>query len=74
MLRVVIGAVLTGEVKTYQFLVQMVRLNTSFAPWDIQVSGSLKKTMLMKMQKTIAEDLVQVLVRFQAVVRNRGKL
>jgi hypothetical protein len=29
--------------------------------------------MLMKMQKMIAEDLVQDLVHFQAVVRNRGK-
>ena len=73
MLRVVIGAALTGVVKTYQSLVQMVRLNTSSAQWDTQVSGSLKKTRLMKMQKMIAEDLVQDLVHFQAVVRNRGK-
>lgn len=74
MLRVAIGAALTGEVKTYQFLVQMVRLNTSSAQWDTPVSGFPKKTMLMRMQKMIAEDLVQVLVLFLAVVRNRGSL
>ena len=73
MLRVGIGAALTGEVKTCQSLVQMVRLNILSVLWDTQVSGSPKKTMLMKMQKMIAEDLVQDLVHFQAVVRNRGK-
>lgn len=73
MLRVVIGAALTGAAKTYQSLVQMVRLNTSSAQWDTPVSGFPKKTMLLKMQKMIAEDLVQDLVHFLAVVRNRGK-
>jgi hypothetical protein len=74
MLLLDIGVVLSGEVKIYQSRVQMVHLNTSSVLWDIQVSGFPRETMLMRTQKMIAEDLVQVLVLFPAVVRNRGNL
>lgn len=69
-----IGAVFFGEVRTCQSPVPMVRLNTSFVLSDTQVSGFHKKTMLMRMQKMIVKGLVQVLVLFRAVVRNRGNL